>query len=274
MASTAPRPSSRAATRVNVVNTAGWDDGHDWPVGRAMSCLEVCGSASSGRGRSTTFFMPWSRIHVTLVAAMARIASRRRPSANSVIAAAPAAYIDPSSVSVVNTRSACGPCPAFTASNTSRSASVILCVDVAAAPTPHAVPNKPAPQMTRLRTMAAHDAGRVMTASPSRSFDHRLDGAQLRLGAPLERVLGAPDRGDAGGGEPSERPAEHVRDLVAQHASVVRELGDRGRDGGRQEPLELYDRAPRRLPLADETRDRRANTHERHRDLERNPRAE
>ena len=37
----APRPSSREATRVKVVSTAGWDDGHEAPFGRAILLLKI-----------------------------------------------------------------------------------------------------------------------------------------------------------------------------------------------------------------------------------------
>ena len=71
-------------------------------------------SASYGRGRFATFFRPWPASHAAPAAANAFAAARRRPSSASTAAAAPAAQIEPSSVTPVKNRSASGPWSRFT----------------------------------------------------------------------------------------------------------------------------------------------------------------
>jgi len=59
-----PNPSSLEATRVKVVSTAGWDEGHEVPFGRAIRSRVPVGSASDGRGRPTTRLRPCSASQV------------------------------------------------------------------------------------------------------------------------------------------------------------------------------------------------------------------
>ena len=106
---TGPSAKSRAATRVNAVRTAGWLLGHEVAFGGPTSSRVPSASASYGRGRFATFLRPWPASHAAPAAANAFAAARRLPVNARIAAAAPAAQIEPSSVTPVKKRSASGP---------------------------------------------------------------------------------------------------------------------------------------------------------------------
>ena len=212
---------------VKVVSTAGMaDDGHDIPTGRAISWRVPSGSASSGRGRSTT---PLQRLPGAPTSPRRRRAPawpRRRARARTrASAAAPAAYIEPSSVTRTKTRSACGPCPAFTSAN--RPASTRR-----RRGTMHdRVPIAQRPRRARRPTPPGRHPGRAscderpggVTSPAAGQAPDGLDLALLRRRGRDAARLGAAERVQALRAERAERPFEPVLDLVTQQAAVERQ---------------------------------------------------
>ena len=179
-------------------------------------------------------------------------AGRARPA---LPAAAPAAYSDPSSVTAENARSAAGPCPRFTATNRSASAS-----------RPGSVPSATTPDPAR-RAVAKHRPAEQRADPHGAPARECLDLASLCEDAVAQRVLRPTHRVQARRAEPPERTSEPVGDLVTEHAPVERQRRDRCRDGGVQQSFEADRRAPRRLPLEDRGPHRGLHAHEPHHDL-------